>query len=162
MAQKRSFFERLTGSVRIDEDEEDGYESRELPRSMSIQRSRDTSPEPAEWAEETEGELTVDMYQTPDSVVVKTMTAGVKPDDLDISISRDSITIKGRRETAREVNEEDYFHRELYWGTFSRTLMLPAEVDVENSQAVEKHGLVIITMPKINKERQTKLRVKSN
>ena len=157
---KRSFFERLTGSVRV---EDDDFDSEPMPvRGMNPGRNTAVSNSDNDLTEEEVGELTIDMYQTPETVVVKTMTAGVKPEDLDISISRDSITIKGHRESSREVNEEDYFHRELYWGTFSRTLALPAEVDVENSQAVEKHGLVIVTMPKINKERQTKLRVKSN
>ncbi len=151
---KRSFFERLTGSVRLEDTAEES-----VPKSITRGNSLGAMEE---WAEETEGELTVDMYQTPENIVVKTMAAGVKPEDLDISITRDSITVKGSRGESREVNEEDYFHKELYWGTFSRTLTLPAEVDVENAQAVEKHGLVIITLPKINKERQTKLRVKSN
>jgi len=159
MSNKRSFFERLTGSVRIDDDfEELQNVPRPTVRGGQVQPSGNEGWSP----EEMDGELTVDMYQNSDAIIVKTMAAGVKPEDLDISISRDSVTIKGRRESSREVNEEDYFYRELYWGSFSRTLMLPAEVDVEGSQAVEKHGLVIITMPKINKERQTKLRVKSN
>lgn len=155
---KRSFFEKLTGSVRLDDEpEEERIITRNVSRGGGNMVQGEWGPE-----EELEGELTVDMYQTGDAIIVKTMAAGVRPEDLDISISRDSVTIKGRRETSREINAEDYFYRELYWGAFSRTLMLPAEIDVENSQAVEKHGLVILTLPKVNKERQTKLKVKSN
>jgi HSP20 family protein len=88
------------------------------------------------------------------------MVAGVKPDDLDISITRDMITIKGKRETEREILDEDYFHRELYWGSFSRTIMLPAEIEVEEAEAVEKHGLLILKLPKIDKHKQTRLKVK--
>jgi len=159
MANRRSFFERLTGGVRID----DNFEE-ESPRDFQRPAIRTNPNQNAtEWEqEELEGELTVDMYQTPDSIVVKTMAAGVKPDDLDISISRDAITIRGKRESSREVNEQDYYCKELYWGAFSRTLALPDEIDVEQAQAVEKHGLVIITLPKINKDRQAKLKVKSN
>jgi HSP20 family protein len=88
------------------------------------------------------------------------MVAGVKPEDLDVSITRDMVTIKGKRETERNVSDDDYYHRELYWGSFSRTIMLPAEVEVEECDAVEKHGLLIITLPKIDKHKQAKLRVK--
>lgn len=110
--------------------------------------------------EETEGELTVDVYQTPSEIVIKSMVAGVKPEDLDISITRDMVTIKGKRETERFVKEEDYYHQELYWGSFSRTIMLPSEVEVEEADAVEKHGLLIIRLPKIDKNKQTRLKVK--
>ena len=68
--------------------------------------------------------------------------AGVNPDDLDISITRDMVTIRGKREEHREVNEEDYFYRELYWGFFSRTILLPQEIEVDAAQASEKHGLL--------------------
>ena len=90
------------------------------------------------------------------------MVAGVRPDDLDLSITRDMVTIKGKREESHEVENEDFFHKELYWGSFSRTVLLPQEIDVEASEASEKHGLLIIKLPKIDKDRQTKLKVKSN
>jgi len=116
-----------------------------------------------EWmAEEAEeGQLTVDMHQTPSEIVVKTMVAGVRPEDLDISITRDMITIKGKREGERNISDDSYFHRELYWGSFGRTIILPAEVEPEEAEAVEKHGLLIIRLPKINKDKQMKVRVKT-
>jgi HSP20 family protein len=89
------------------------------------------------------------------------MVAGVKPEDLDVSISRDMVTVKGRRENEKVISDDDYFHRELYWGTFSRSIVLPQEIDVDAAEAVEKHGLLIIRLPKIDKARQTKLKVKS-
>ena len=72
-----------------------------------------------------EGELAVDVYQTPDAIVVKAMIAGVKLDDLDVSISRDTVTLRGKRQDEREVVSDDYFFRELYWGSFSRIILLP-------------------------------------
>ena len=153
---KRSFFQKLTGSYPFEEEEQ-------LEVQKASNHKAHHSPKtPAPMAPSDEGELTVDVYQTPDAIIVQSMVAGVRPDDLEISITREMVTIKGSRYDAREVEENDYFYKELYWGTFSRTVMLPAEIDVENAEAVEKHGLVIITLPKINKERQTKLRVKSN
>lgn len=148
MANKKSFFERLTGTVKIDRDQE----------------SADLAETKTNWLEgsEEEGELTVDVYQTPDSIIIKTIVAGVKPDDLDISITRDMVTVRGKREEEKTTTEDNYFHKELYWGTFSRTVVLPQEVDPEEAEAFEQHGLLIITLPKIDKKRQTKLKVKSN
>lgn len=107
-----------------------------------------------------DGELMVDVYQTPTDIVIKTMVPGVRPEDLDITITRDMVTVKGKREIERTISDDNYFHKELYWGTFSRTIVLPQEVEIEESEAVEKHGLLIIRMPKLDKHRQSKLRVK--
>ena len=137
--------------MRMNEDEEsliEEAEGRELAKK-------------SEWAEEEEGQLTVDVYQTPAEIIVQTMVAGVRPEDLTITISRDMITIKGKREEERVVNENDYFHKELYWGSFSRTILLPEEIDPEEAEAIEKHGLLIIKLPKIDKEKKTSLRIKS-
>lgn len=144
---KKSFFERLTGTVKM---EEEAVETREDDARASI----------LEEAEE-EGQLTVDVYRTPDEIVVKTMVAGVRPEDLDINITRDMVTIKGKREESAEVHEHDYFHKELYWGSFSRTIMLPEEIEVEEAEAIERHGLLTIKLPKVDKSKQNKLRVKS-
>lgn len=157
--EKKSFFERLTGSVRISDEPEESeeYELEEKPTKKG------SSNRDAGWVEddEKEGELTIDLYQTPDLIVIKTMIAGVRPEDLDISITRDMVTIKGRREEEKTVREEDYFARELYWGSFSRTITLPSEIDVDESEAIEKHGLLILKLPKLDKKRQSKLKVKT-
>lgn len=149
---RRSFFERLTGSSPVEH--YDDFE--DTPREDQHEQAHG----PLE--EESEGQLTVDMYQTPDSIIIKAIVAGVRPDDLDISITRDMVTIKGRREESREVMDENYFYRELYWGSFSRTIVLPQEIEVEEAEAVEKHGMLIIRLPKIDKGRQAKLKVKSS
>ena len=103
----------------------------------------------------------MDVYQTSDMIVIKTMIAGVRPEDLDISITRDMVTIRGKREEERIAKDDDYFMRELYWGTFSRTITLPQEIDVDEAEAVEKHGLLILKLPKLDKKRQSKLKVKT-
>lgn len=145
---KKSFFEKLTGIVRVDDDNED----KEL---------EETEEDTQEAEEETEGQLAIDMYQTPSEIVVKTMVAGVKQEDLDVSITRDMVIIRGRRDESNDTAGNDYFHKELYWGTFSRTIILPQEIDVDESEALNKNGLLVIRMPKIDKHRQAKLRVKS-
>lgn len=116
----------------------------------------------AEESSEEEAQLTVDVFQTPSEIIIKTMVAGVKPDDLDVSITRDQIIVRGERGEDRTVSDDDYIHRELYWGSFSRTINLPEEIDVDGAEAVEKHGMLILRLPKLDKNRQTKLRVKGN
>lgn len=154
---KRTFFERLTGAAHID-DKESADEQEIAVRNKGKKGAKEN------WMEEDndEGQLTVDVYQNADEIVIKTMIAGVKPEDLDISITRDMVTIKGAREETREANDGDYFTRELYWGSFSRTILLPQEIEVEAAEAIEKHGLLVIKLPKVDKGRQTKLKVKSN
>ncbi|OHA16061.1 MAG: hypothetical protein A3H57_00730 [Candidatus Taylorbacteria bacterium RIFCSPLOWO2_02_FULL_43_11] len=157
---KRSFFERLTGA-RMDRDDEVERE-RKLPIKEERGRGKAVQTEkhwPAEEPEE-DGELTVDVYQTANDIIIKTITAGVKPEDLDIAITRDMVTIRGHREEAHEVSEEDYYSRELYWGSFSRNILLPQEIDVEGAEATEKHGLLTLRLPKLDKHRETKLKVK--
>jgi HSP20 family protein len=165
--EKRSFFERLTGAVKVDHDDDElDFDDRpHRPGTPSLPLRQDPrAEEHSEWIEETveEGQLTVDVYQTANDIVIKTIVAGLRPEDLDISISRDMVTIKGKREEAHEVSEDDYFHKELYWGSFSRTVLLPEEIDVEAAEANERHGLLTIRLPKIDKRRQTKLRVKTS
>src|SRR3989344_8335055 len=153
MKDNRSFFEKLTGSIRLDDDS-----SMEIVENKLGHKASDASD--SFLGDPEEGQLTIDVYHTPAEIIIKSMVAGVKPEDLDISITRDIVTIKGKRETERFVKDEDYFHQELYWGSFSRTIMLPAEVEVEEADAVEKHGLLLIRLPKIDKNKQTRLRVK--
>lgn len=111
--------------------------------------------------EEPGGELAVDVYQTPEAIVVKAFIAGVQPTTIDISLTREMLTISGQRQDEREVDEDDYYQRELYWGSFTRTILLPEEVDVDMAEASEKHGILMIRLPKINKGKQTKLKVRS-
>ena len=156
MKEKRSFFERLTGTVKIDDELEPEIEEEEEKKAASH------LPIKSQWGEEEpEGELTVDVYQTADDIIIKAMVSGMDPNELDISIGRDTVTIKGKREGVRDASDEDYFCRELYWGSFSRTIALPQEIEVEEAEATQKHGLLTIRLPKIDKRRQAKLRVKS-
>ena len=172
---KRSFFERLTGAINVDDYDEDfedadGYaDDRRVPLQNTggspahVPLSGQIPETPARnWMEEEngEGQLTVDVYQTPDNIVIRAHVAGVRPEDLDISITRDMVTIKGKREEAKEVSEDNYFYKELYWGAFSRTVLLPQEIEVEGAEAVEKHGLLTLRLPKIDKEKHTKVKVK--
>ena len=158
MEKKRSFWEKLTGGVSIEEEYEEPKKN-----SMVISKgTRDKKPD-NNWIEEEneEAELAVDVYQTPTDIIVQTMVAGVKPEDLELAIARDIITIKGHREENRTIDENNYFSKELYWGKFSRTISLPAEVEPEEAEATEKHGLLIIKIKKVDKEKKNNVRVRS-
>lgn len=182
--EKKSFFERLAGSINVDDDEDiidiDREEDLdEMVEQVTVRASaRKESPmvmkprvsasamkvqqeEVAPEEDMEEGELSVDVYQTSSEIIIEAMVAGVKPEDLHLSITRDMVTIKGRRDGNTQISDDDYFYKELYWGTFSRTILLPHEVEIEEAEAVEKHGLLIVRMPKVDKARQTKLKIKS-
>ena len=153
---KRSFFERLTGSVTMQEDEEVV-----VPVRLSVKSDKKAPINT--WIEEEneEAELTVDVYQTPTDIVVQTMVAGVNPENLELTIARDMITINGKREDVRNIDEENYFIKELYWGKFTRTILLPQEVEPEEAEATERHGLLTIKLKKIDKEKRNTIKVKS-
>jgi len=155
---KRSFFERLTGSMSVDEEQESGREYSGRGSKSGKGEKNDNN-----WMEEKndEAELSVDVYQTPTDIVIQAMVAGVKPDDLELSIARDTITIRGEREENRNIDEDNYFAKELYWGKFSRTFPLPVEVEPEDVDATERHGLVTIKIKKVDKEKKNTVKVKS-
>lgn len=160
-----SFLERLTGSKAAAE-----YEDEFAEESVAnpAQYDDETYQDESDWqhggqpGEPQEGELPVDMYQTSDAVVIRALVAGVSPDDLDIAITRDMVTIKGLREEIQETADDDYYHRELFWGSFTRTLLLPEEVQIDEAEASEKHGLLEIRLPKVDKGRSARLKVRSN
>jgi len=160
--QKRSFFERLTGTANLDDLEDDELLVDQESPPNNREHPVTPSGEGNAWMEEEsgEGQLAVDVFQTPEEIVIKAHVAGVRPDDLDVSITRDMVTIKGKREGHSEVEGDDFFYKELYWGSFSRTILLPQEVEVEQAEAKETQGLLTIRLPKIDKEKQTKLKVK--
>lgn len=111
---------------------------------------------------EGEGTLTVDVFQNEDYIVVQSTIAGVREEDLEINITNESVTIRGARERKEEVKEKDYFYQELFWGVFSRSIILPQEVDPESSTATLKNGILTIRMPKMNRHKSKKLKVKAD
>lgn len=109
---------------------------------------------------EAEGQLTIDVYQTPDEIVIESTIAGVKPEDLDISITSEAVTIRGERKREKRVKEDDYFYQECYWGRFSRSIILPQEIDPDKSAANLKNGILVIRLPKLNRQKGRSLKVK--
>lgn len=109
-----------------------------------------------------EGVLTLDVYRTPTEVIVESAIAGVDPKDIDIDVTTDSITIRGERQRVREVKENDYDLQECYWGRFSRSIILPEEVDADAAKAEFKNGILIVRMPKKGRAKSKKLKVNEN
>ncbi len=110
--------------------------------------------------DEPEGQLTIDVYQTPTDIFVESAIAGVRPEDIDINVTTDSMTVRGERHREREESEEDYFYKECYWGRFSRSVILPQEVDPESASVTFKNGILKVRLPKLNRKKTKKLKVK--
>lgn len=175
MAKKRSFFERITGAIRLDDEADDldlelepvhphhhaaPHEAHGHPHHAARDHHAAAINPYSLPVEDEAGELAVDVIETPDAVVVRSMVAGVRPGDLEVQISRESVTISGSREEDSFSSSDDHVCRELYWGSFSRTVALPAEIDIEGAVAKEKHGLLTLVLPKVDRHRKTKLSVK--
>src|SRR3989344_5340772 len=145
----KKYFEELTDTA-----EEAQIELTKAGSSALRTRSSDR-----DLSEETEGQLTIDVYQTSNFIVIESTIAGVKPEDLDIDITNESVTIKGSREKEEKISDNDYIYQEGYWGRFSRSVILPQEVDPEAAEASMKNGILTIKLPKLDRHRAKKLKV---
>lgn len=166
MAMKRSFFERLAGSAGGEtfDSFDDDLPAATPARKEAGTRANGSASRTAALDEDAsgdEGQLPVDVHQTAGDIIIRAFVAGVRPDELNISISRDMVEISGSRMERDQAAGPDYFTRELFWGAFSRTILLPQEVDVDASSASAKDGLLTIILPRLDKTKQTKLRVKA-
>jgi len=159
--EKQSFFEKLTGAAPYDDTP---AENKQLPKDgdTSLEKPEETPSTDTENTPDEEGQLTVDVYQTPTHIVVQAPMAGVKPEDVDVSINNDMITIRGKRHQKNEMGGDDYYYRELFWGPFSRSVLMPDEVDSNRTEASFKNGLLTVKMPKVNKDgvHQVKIQTK--
>lgn len=176
-----TFFEKITGAYSGAKDEEKEEPIREENRvtktpTVAAAVNQNTSPRVSardltrvktettlttDSPEEEEGELTVDIYDSGDSIVIQSTVAGVKPDDLDVSLTSDSITIRGKRHKPEEIDEDNYYYKELFWGPFSRSVILPEEIEENEAEAATKHGLLVIRLPKKKRGVTQKLKVKT-
>ncbi len=108
-----------------------------------------------------EGQLTVDVYQTENDIMIKSTIAGVTVDDIDISITSDMVTIKGKRHADETIDQDNYYYQELYWGAFSRSIILPEDIDVEKASASMKNGILTLRLPKLAMSRMKKVKISS-
>ena len=179
---KPSFLQRLTGAA-IEEEEQavplnskteteeikqdyqeekkviknkESKEAQVTKENIDIEAKKDET-----WLSESEGQLTIDVFQTPANIIIQSTIAGVKPDDVDITITNDTVTIKGERKNEEIIKEEDYYYQECYWGKFSRSVILPVDVVSEKAEASMKNGILTIMLPKAESLRTKKIRVRS-
>lgn len=138
------FFEKLTGAESFDEEEQ--------ILNTKIQEPEETPQE--------EGQLAVDVFQTDNEIIIQSTIAGVKAENLDIMIQNDMVNIKGERKKEIEVDPQNYFYQECYWGPFSRSIVLPEEIKAEGASAELRNGVLTIRLPKVQKTKATKIRVK--
>lgn len=172
---KRSFLERLTGAKRIESEE--GYineeasikptsnfyqEETEINRNSPFNSNslKNMNEETILSSDSNEGQLTIDVYQTESDIAIKSTIAGVKPEDLDVSINNDMVTIKGERKNEEEVPEENYYYQECYWGKFSRSVILPVDVLAEKIEASMKNGILTVRLPKADVNKTKKIQVR--
>lgn len=105
-----------------------------------------------------EGQLAIDVVREGDMLVIRSLIAGVAPDDVDVSISSDLLTIRGKREAQKKLAAEDCFYQECYWGAFSRSIVLPYHVAADSAQAQLKNGLLEVRIPIQAEGRQIKVK----
>ncbi|TXH07994.1 MAG: Hsp20/alpha crystallin family protein [Candidatus Moraniibacteriota bacterium] len=180
MKQKRSFFERLTGARELDgtpsypaEESVSVYtQEEETPLQMNTEPTYSREVEEPSWStpsysagssmadDNAEGQLTIDVYQTENDIVIKSTIAGVKPEDLDVSINNDMVTVKGERKNEEIVENGNYYYQECYWGSFSRSVLLPVDVIPEKADASLKNGILTIRLPKADTTKTKKIQVR--
>lgn len=187
MKEKKSFFERLTGSRNVperetyrDQGQPFNYQTQPPVQPQAPMGGHSIQPQanmqenfaveptapnaPAEqdenWAGDSEGQLTIDVYQTDNEIVIKSTIAGVKPEDLDVTINNDMVTIRGDRKNEEVVESENYYYQECYWGTFSRSVILPIEVLADKAEAAMKNGILTIRLLKSDTTKSKKIQVR--
>ncbi|OHA66475.1 MAG: hypothetical protein A3D64_02070 [Candidatus Wildermuthbacteria bacterium RIFCSPHIGHO2_02_FULL_49_9] len=179
-----SFFEKLKNSMGVEEEENEkeeqekeegkqkqkkeekpssvkaaeGKEKKVQVKSLKKEDAAPSHEQAPDWFEP-EGELAVDVYQTDDEIVIQSTIAGVKPEDLDISIENDTVIISGERSNTVQDQGKNYFFQECFWGAFSRQIILPEEVDGSRAEATMKDGVFTLRLPKIERQKVRKVKV---
>ena len=153
-----SFFKKLKNDIDFnDEDEikEVEKEKNKKPEKKKMEKKeapiQKLKKESQDWIE-TDGQLAVDVYQTKAFFVVQAPVAGIKSEDLNISVENDFLIIKGTREKTEEIQQKDYFYQECYWGSFSRKVSLPEDLDSSKIKASLKKGILTVKIPKITQK----------
>lgn len=182
--QKKSFIDRLMGGGKKENDEKNNLESSrkkgENIEEVIASQESELALEPGgeeqkvndfagkeekkeDWLNkenEEEGQLAVDVYQSGDFIIIKSIIGGVRPEDLDISATNDMVIIKGKRKNPENVNPDNCYYQECFWGAFSRSIILPCDIKSEQVEATMKNGVLTIRLPKIEKDSSSKIKVK--
>ncbi|HXG42795.1 MAG TPA: Hsp20/alpha crystallin family protein [Dehalococcoidia bacterium] len=103
----------------------------------------------------------VDVYETDDALVVRAALPGLRPEDVDISLQGDQLTIRGEYRHEAKEEKGNYHRRELRYGTFARSVTLPVQVDADKAEAVFEHGMLTVKLPKAPEVRPKSIKVKA-
>jgi len=112
--------------------------------------------------QEAEGQLAIDVYQTPDEIIVESTIAGVKGDNIDVDVTSERVTIRGERSREETIQQSDYYYQECFWGKFSRSIILPQEIDPDRATSALRNGVLTIHLPKLHRDRARKVKVKES
>ncbi len=124
------------------------FKKKEPEAKPDERQEKNIAPQRNEWNLFEEGQLLVDMVECDDAIVVRSLVAGIEPDQLEISLQNDMLTIRGSRKNHSELYDDQYLVRECYWGSFSRSVIIPVPVATDAIRATFKNGVVTITLPK--------------
>lgn len=156
------FFDKLKG--KIDSQEPKAKES----KLKTKKKEKADKPEKSEEAKEAAkkilksegGQLAIDLYETGENFIIQSTIGGVKPENLDITIEKDMVTVQGERQKSTSAQEPGkYYYQECYWGSFSRQVILPEEVDGSKAEAKIKDGVLTLTIAKAKTLKKKKISV---
>jgi HSP20 family protein len=180
-----SFFEKLIGAETAPSEKAEKIKKPATKKPLKLKPMiQESEPEPEEEKEEIEptlpeprpiksvvsqssdksevpmGKLAIDVFQTDEEVVVQSTIAGVKPENVEVVIENGIVKISGSREKTQTVTKDDYVLQECHWGSFSRQFVLPSEVDAARAEASLKDGILTVRIPRILKEKTTRLTIR--
>lgn len=142
------------------EDDEDPLSVKEIP-TYHIASSRNDDEKNEVYTETQPHALPIDVFEMHHEVVLRILVSGITPENLKVSITRDRVSLSCARPAPEGIPDKNYYEREIPYGTFSRLIQLPSDVDVEHAEAVEKYGLLIIRLPKLDAKKVQELKIKS-
>ena len=144
-------------------EELDDYSSPEPPQNpatlAAMTMAKRSTKKSSRSSTSEEGQLTVDVYETPKAIVIKSVVAGVSTNDLKITITPEHVSISGERRHEESVDNDAYFYQECFWGSFSRSISLPTEIDPEDAKASISKGVLMIVLPKLERKGEKTLQI---
>lgn len=151
--EKKSFFEKIIS------DPSASKSGAEIEKEVNVSQGQEVEIKNKTPKNIEEGQLSVDVYETDSSINVVSIIGGIKEEDVNISVDNNVLTITGTREKDEEQENRNYFVTECFWGSFSRSIILPAEVDVERVKATMKNGILKVDLPKLSGRRSKKIKI---
>ena len=166
-----SLLKKLKNDIGVEEEKEEkeeGEEGEEEEKEEEVkaqvrkEKEKNSKSKPKKEAEDwlkSEGQLAVDVYHTDTEFCIQAPIAGVTPEDLDISVEAEMLTVKGERKEPDAEKQKDYFYQECYWGPFSRQIILPEDADLQRIKASLKKGILTIKIPRVTKIKKKKVNI---